>query len=83
MPGGRDDSKILGHRRRSAGKTPRIGCAVTEPLPIGCRGTWVRRQNNRGDYTVEHGYAINRDGTFGGLIDFEAQIFYGKVQYTF
>jgi hypothetical protein len=33
--------------------------------------------------TAKYGYAKNRDGTFGGLNDFDAHIFYGKVQYKF
>jgi hypothetical protein len=34
-------------------------------------------------YTAKYGYATSRDGTFGGLNDFDAHIFYGKVQYKF
>ncbi len=45
--------------------------------------TWVRRQSDRLIYTVKYGYATNRDGTFGGLNDFNAHLFYGKVQYRF
>jgi hypothetical protein len=45
--------------------------------------TWARRQNERLIYTAKYGYATNRDGTFGGLTDFTAHVFYGKVQYKF
>ncbi|MDO8540108.1 MAG: hypothetical protein Q7S40_06655 [Opitutaceae bacterium] len=45
--------------------------------------TWVRRQSDRLIYTARYGYAMNRDGTFGGLNDFDAHIFYAKVQYKF
>jgi hypothetical protein len=45
--------------------------------------TWVRRQNEHLIYTVKYGYAINRDGTFGGQNDFDAHIVYAKVQYKF
>ena len=45
--------------------------------------TWVRRQNERLIYTVRYGVASNRDGTFGGLNDFTAQMIYGRVQYKF
>ena len=45
--------------------------------------TWVRRQNERLIFTAKYGYAQNRDGTFGGLNDFDAHLFYGKVQYKF
>ena len=45
--------------------------------------TWVRRQNDRLIYTAKYGYALNRDGTFAGLNDYTAHIFYGKVQYKF
>jgi hypothetical protein len=45
--------------------------------------TWVRRHSDRVIYTAKYGYATNRDGTFGGLNDFDAHIFYGKVQYKF
>lgn len=45
--------------------------------------TWVRRQGDRLVYTAKYGYATNRDGTFGGLNDFNAHLFYGKVQYKF
>jgi hypothetical protein len=45
--------------------------------------TWVRRQNDHLIYTAKYGYALNRDGTFGGLNDFNAHIIYAKVQYKF
>lgn len=45
--------------------------------------TWVRRQSDRVIYTVKYGYAANRDGIYGGQNDFDAHIFYGKVQYKF
>ncbi len=45
--------------------------------------TWVRRQNERLVYTLKYGYATNRDGTYGGQNNFDAHIFYGKVQYKF
>ena len=45
--------------------------------------TWVRRHSERVIYTVKYGYATHRDGTFGGLNDFDAHILYGKVQYKF
>ena len=45
--------------------------------------TWVRRQSDRLVYTAKYGYATNRDGTYGGQNDFNAHLFYGKVQYKF
>lgn len=45
--------------------------------------TWVRRASDRLIYTARYGYAINRDGTYGGQNDFDAHIFYAKVQYKF
>ena len=62
--------------------------AVTLPLNAGQKLqsaflTWVRRHSDRVIYTAKYGYATNRDGTFGGLNDFDAHIFYGKVQYKF
>ena len=62
--------------------------AVTLPLNAGQKLqsaflTWTRRQSDRVTYTARYGYATNRDGTFGGLNDFDAHIFYGKVQYKF
>ncbi len=62
--------------------------AVTLPLNAGQLSqsaflTWVRRQNERLIYTARYGYAINRDGMFGGQNDFDAHLFYGKVQYKF
>ncbi len=62
--------------------------AVTLPMNAGQTTqsaflTWVRRQSDRLIYTAKYGYATNRDGTFGGLNDFDAHIFYGKVQYKF
>lgn len=36
-----------------------------------------------GRYTVKYGYATNRDGTFGGLNDFDAHMLYGKMPYKF
>jgi hypothetical protein len=62
--------------------------AVTLPLNAGQMTrsaflTWVRRQSDRLIYTLKYGYATNRDGTFAGLNDFNAHIFYGKVQYKF
>jgi hypothetical protein len=61
---------------------------VTLPLNAGQKTqsaflTWVRRQNDHLIFTAKYGYAINRDGTFGGLNDFDAQIVYAKVQYKF
>ena len=61
---------------------------VTLPLNAGQKLqsaflTWVRRHTDRVIYTVKYGYATNRDGTFGGLNDFDAHIVYGKVQYKF
>ncbi len=62
--------------------------AVTLPLNAGQMTqsvffTWVRRQSERLIYTARYGYATNRDGTFGGLNDFDAHLFYGRVQYKF
>lgn len=62
--------------------------AVTLPLNAGQTTqsaflTWVRRQNEHLVYTVKYGYATNRDGTFGGLNDFNAHLAYAKVQYKF
>lgn len=62
--------------------------AVTLPLNAGQKLqsaflTWVRRQTDRVIYTVKYGYVTNRDGTFGGLNDFDAHVVYGKVQYKF
>jgi hypothetical protein len=62
--------------------------AVTLPLNAGQTTqsaffTWVRRQSDRLIYTAKYGYATNRDGTFGGLNDFNAHLFYAKVQYKF
>ena len=62
--------------------------AVTLPLNAGQKTqsafiTWVRRHSDRVVYTLKYGYALNRDGTFGGLNDFDAHVFYGKVQYKF
>lgn len=62
--------------------------AVTLPLNAGQKLqsaflTWVRRHTDRVIYTVKYGYATNRDGTFGGLNDFDAHVVYGKVQYKF
>ena len=62
--------------------------AVTLPLNAGQKLqsaflTWVRQHSDRVIYTVKYGYATSRDGTFGGLNDFDAHIFYGKVQYKF
>lgn len=45
--------------------------------------TWVRRHSQRLIFTARYGYAQNRDGTFGGLNDFNAHLFYGKVQWKF
>ncbi len=45
--------------------------------------TWVRRHTDRIIYTAKYGYARNRDGTYAGLNDFDAHIFYAKVQYKF
>lgn len=45
--------------------------------------TWVRRHSDRLIYTAKYGYATNRDGTFAGLNDYTAHIFYGKIQYKF
>ena len=61
---------------------------VTLPLNAGQKlqsvyFTWVRRHSDRVIYTVKYGYAINRDGTYGGMNDFDAHILYGKVQYRF
>ena len=62
--------------------------AVTLPLNAGqmlqsAFLTWVRRHSDRVIYTAKYGYARNRDGTFGGLNDFDAHVFYAKVQYKF
>lgn len=62
--------------------------AVTLPLNAGQTTqsgflTWVRRQSDRLIYTAKYGCATNRDGTFAGLNDYTAHIFYGKVQYKF
>ena len=62
--------------------------AVTLPLNAGQKLqsaflTWVRRHSDRIIYTVKYGYATSRDGTFGGLNDFDAHVLYGKVQYKF
>lgn len=62
--------------------------AVTLPLNAGQKlqtafVTWVRRHSDRLIYTAKYGYATSRDGTFGGLNDFDAHLFYGKVQYKF
>ena len=62
--------------------------AVTLPVDAGQKlqsafVTWVRRHSDRVTYTAKYGYAINRDGTFGGLNDFDAHILYAKVQYKF
>lgn len=62
--------------------------AVTLPLNAGQMTqsvflTWVRRQSERLIYTARYGYATNRDGTFGGLNNFDAHLFYGRVQYKF
>src|SRR5205085_130460 len=45
---------------------------ITLPLNAGQKTqsaflTWVRRQSDRLIYTAKYGYAINRDGMFGGL----------------
>lgn len=45
--------------------------------------TWVLRQSETLVYTMKYGFARNRDGMFGGQNDFDAHIFYGKVQYKF
>ena len=45
--------------------------------------TWIRRHSDRVIYTAKYGYARNRDGMFGGQNDFDAHVFYGKVQYKF
>jgi hypothetical protein len=45
--------------------------------------TWVRRHSERVIYTAKYGYARSRDGTFGGLNDFDAHVLYAKVQYKF
>jgi hypothetical protein len=62
--------------------------AVTLPLNAGQTTqsaflTWVRRQNEHLIYTVKYGYATNRDGTFGGLNNFNAHLAYAKVEYKF
>jgi hypothetical protein len=62
--------------------------AVTLPLNAGQKlqsayVTWIRRHTDRVIYTVKYGYVTSRDGTFGGLNDFDAHIVYGKVQYKF
>ncbi|MGH7957024.1 MAG: hypothetical protein ACREH8_08430, partial [Opitutaceae bacterium] len=61
---------------------------VTLPLNAGQKLqsaflTWVRRHSDRVIYTAKYGYATSRDGTFGGFNDFDAHLFYGKVQYKF
>lgn len=45
--------------------------------------TYVRRQTAKITYTVKYGYVTNRDGTTGGMNDFDAHVIYGKVQYAF
>lgn len=45
--------------------------------------TWVRRQAENLIYTFKYGYVTNRDTTYGGRNDFDAHVFYGKVQYKF
>ena len=62
--------------------------AVTLPLNAGQKVesgflTWVRRQGDRLVYMAKYGYASSRDGTFAGLNDFDAHLFYGKVQHKF
>ena len=62
--------------------------AVTLPLNAGQKLqsaflSWVRRHSDRLVFTAKYGYAMNRDGTFGGQNDFDAHLLYGKVQYKF
>ena len=45
--------------------------------------TWVRRQSENLIYTFKHGYVSNRDGTWVGINNFDANVIYGKVQYKF
>jgi hypothetical protein len=45
--------------------------------------TWVRRQSPHLVYTFKYGYVTNRDGTWVGRDDFDAHVFYAKVQYHF
>ena len=45
--------------------------------------TWVRRQTEHLIYTFKYGYVTNRDVTSGGRNDFDAHVFYAKVQYHF
>lgn len=44
--------------------------------------TWVRRQSENLVYTFKYGYVTNKDQTWA-LNDFDAHVFYGKVQYRF
>lgn len=62
--------------------------AVTLPMGAGQTTqsaflTWVLRHSEHLVYTAKYGFARNRDGMFGGQNDFDAHIFYGKVQYKF
>jgi hypothetical protein len=45
--------------------------------------TWVRRQTEHLIYTFKYGYVTNRDVTWAGRNDFDAQVIYAKVQYRF
>ena len=45
--------------------------------------TWVRRQTAHLIYTCKYGYVTNRDGTWVGRNNFDAHVFYAKVQYHF
>ena len=45
--------------------------------------TWVRRQTEHLIYTFKYGYVTNRDGTWVGRNDFDAHVFYARVQYHF
>jgi len=45
--------------------------------------TWKRRQSETLIYTLRYGYVTNRDETWPGMNDFDAHVFYGKVQFVF
>lgn len=45
--------------------------------------TWFKQLDRRTALTFRYAYAKNVDDAWGGLADYEAHIFYGKVQYKF
>lgn len=45
--------------------------------------TWTRRLDRRTSLTFKYAYAKNEDIPSGGHADYEAHLFYGKVQYRF